>query len=67
MFNGQVFRQIDKVTMDLPLRLLLADLFVSKLEREILNDRICRFRVYERYMDNTLIICDQKIINKEII
>ena len=38
MFNGQLFRQIDGVAMGSPLGPLLADLFLSKLEREILKD-----------------------------
>ena len=67
MFNGQLFRQIDGVAIGSLLGQLLADLFVSKLEREILSDMISIFRVYARYMDDILIICDQKISSEEII
>ena len=63
MFNGQLFRQIDGVANGSLSEPLLADLFISKLKREVLNDMILRLRVYARYMDDIWI----KISNEGMI
>ena len=59
-FNGQVYTQIDGVVMGSPLGPLFADIFISHLEQCILNEYIVQTSFYERYVDETFIICNKK-------
>ena len=55
-FNGQFWRQNDGVAMGSPLGPILADIFMSKLERDQLSSVIATFKCYTRFMDDIFVI-----------
>ena len=55
MFNDSIYRQKDGVAMGSPLGPLLADIFMSKIERGNLQSSISNFASYNRYVDD--IVC----------
>ncbi|VDP96650.1 unnamed protein product [Trichobilharzia regenti] len=57
-FNNTIYRQRGGVAMGSPLGLLLADCFLASLENSILRPTIDSFYLYQRYMDDTFVICD---------
>ncbi|BHF80662.1 hypothetical protein SprV_0702379000 [Sparganum proliferum] len=52
LFDNQLYRQVDGVAMGSPLGPLLADVFVSKLDRFQLSDQIDKLKHYGRYVDD---------------
>ncbi|CAH8435813.1 unnamed protein product [Dicrocoelium dendriticum] len=57
-FNGTLYRQIDGVAMGSPLGPLLADVFMSKLECNQLNESINSLVYYGRYVDDIFCIAN---------
>lgn len=53
-----IYKQREKVAMDLPLDLLLADVFVTTLERTKLNQSIGAFDCYWRYVDDIFCVTE---------
>lgn len=51
-FNGELYRQIDGVSMGSPLGPILADIFMGKLEATKLNNKIKETKFYCRYVDD---------------
>jgi hypothetical protein len=60
-FNGNIYRQIDGVGMGSCLGPLLADVFMSKLEKTVLSSRIEQLDMYLRYVDDIFIICSSEV------
>jgi hypothetical protein len=56
LFDGRRYRQVDGVAMGSPLGPLLADIFMSKLERTVLRQHIQDCQLYCRYVDDIFII-----------
>ncbi|CAH8837417.1 unnamed protein product [Trichobilharzia szidati] len=56
-FQEKAYKQIDGVAMGSPLGPLLADMFMSKLEKQM-QGMLGEFILYKRYVDDTLIIGD---------
>ncbi|CAH8579694.1 unnamed protein product [Dicrocoelium dendriticum] len=59
-FNGEMYRQIDGVAMGSPLGPFLADIFMAKLEHNVLRTHINEVEMYIRYVDDTFILCKSK-------
>ena len=55
LFDGKLYRQIDGVAMGSPLGPLLADIFLSILEKEHLDNTIQQLSLYRRYVDDIFI------------
>ena len=66
-FNNELYKQIDGVAMGSPLGPLLADVFMAKLEKNLLNDQITQFDVYLRYIDDIFIVCDKCLQSEDIV
>ena len=61
LFNGEIYRQIDRLAMGSPLGPLPADIFMSKLENNSLQEHIFSFDVYLCYIDDTFIVFNETI------
>ena len=62
LFNGQVFKQVDGLSMGSPLAPLLANWFVSKLETGLLKEN--EPKMYTRYVDDIFtVFADEKAAN----
>ena len=60
-FNGKIYRQIDGVAMGSPLGPILANIFMSHLEKHgKLSAIINRTLFYKRYVDDTFVLCRNK-------
>ncbi|CAH8598674.1 unnamed protein product [Schistosoma haematobium] len=66
-FNNEFFRQVDGVAMGSPLGPILANIFLTKLENVPLKDILNKLDYYCRYIDDTLIICDENIYKQEML
>ena len=55
LFEGKLYRQIDGVAMGSPLGPLLADIFLSILEKDQLSHTIQKLSLYRRYVDDIFI------------
>nr|CAH8822876.1 unnamed protein product [Trichobilharzia regenti] len=60
LFDNTFYRQIDGVAMGSPLSPVLADIFMSNLERTKLKHAIDETSSYCRYVDDTFIVCKNK-------
>ena len=60
-FNGEIYRQKDGIAMGSPLGPILADIFMSKLENTILEDKIGQLTAYSRYVDDTFCVVDDSL------
>ena len=58
-FEDTNYRQVDGVAMGSPLGPLLADIFMAQME-EKLKYEITTMSYYRRYVDDTLLICDNQ-------
>ena len=67
LFNGTIYRQRDGVAMGSPLGPILADIFVSKLESDVLKPVIDRVTFYKRYVDDIFIIHDANICMEDLV
>ena len=67
MFNNAIYRQKDGVAMGSPLGPLLADIFMSKLETQLLCPLIEQFTLYCRYVDDIFIIANKNIGLNEVL
>ena len=57
-FNGTLYDQTDGVAMGSPLGPLLSDIFMSSIERGVLQNSINSMSFYRRYVDDIFIILD---------
>lgn len=67
LFNGKFYRQRDGIAMGSPLGPVLADIFMSKLETTVLKDIIEKLKIYRRYIDDTFILCDNRLNTMELL
>ena len=66
-FNNEFYRQVDGVAMGSPLGPILADIFLAKLENGPLKDTLSKLDYYCRYIDDTLIVCDEMVDKQEML
>ena len=66
-FNDEIYRQKDGVAMGSPLGPILADIFMSKLENTILEEKICQLTAYRRYVDDTFCVVDDSFRIEEFL
>ena len=59
MYNGEMFKQIDGVSMGSPLAPILANLFLAQLEQSWLSEE-CSPLYYSRYVDDCICLFDNQ-------
>ncbi|VDQ03208.1 unnamed protein product [Trichobilharzia regenti] len=59
-FDNTLYRQIDGVAMGSPLSPVLADIFMSNLEKTKLNHAIDQTTSYCRYVDDAFVVCNNE-------
>ncbi|VDP99114.1 unnamed protein product [Trichobilharzia regenti] len=59
LFNNEMYRRVDGVTMGSPLGPIFANIFLTKLENSPLKDEIAKMEMYCRYMDDTFVVYDE--------
>ena len=64
-FIDKIYRQKDGVAIGCPLRPILANIFVTKVENTKPNQFIDGFVVYERYADDMFCVTEENIDLKE--
>ena len=64
-FNSKFYKQIDGVSMGLPLGPVLANIIMTELESTIVKELVDKslVKLYMRYADNTLLLVKDKDIN----
>ena len=64
-FNDKIYKQIDGVSMGSPLGLLLANIFMTELEKDIIQKLIDKkfIKFYIRYVDDTLLLVKDEDID----
>ena len=64
-FNDKIYKQIDGVSMGCPLGPLLANVFTTELEKDIIQKLIDRkfIKFYLWYVDDTLLLVKDKDID----
>ena len=58
LFDGEYYKQIDRVTIGSPLRPTFANIFLSYQEQMRLKNCPCKFKpvIYKRYIDDTFLL-----------
>lgn len=67
MLNNEVYRLIDRVATGSLLGSILANIFLVKPENEPLKDILNKLDYYRRYIEDTLIVCDESINKQELL
>ena len=64
-FNSKFYKQIDGVSMGLPLGPVLANIIMTELESTIVKELVDKslVKLYMRYVDNTLLLVNDTDIN----
>ncbi|CAH8631278.1 unnamed protein product [Schistosoma rodhaini] len=65
-FNNEFYRQVSGVAMGSSLGPILVDIFLAKLENGPLKDILSKLNYYCRYIDDTLIVCDENVDKQEM-
>ena len=62
-FNGKIFKQIDGVSMGASLGPVLSNIFMTELEKSVIQQFIEVIKFYSRYVDDTLVLIKEEHVN----